>query len=91
MIKKEKSEKAKEAIEAALIVIQSVEFLEKQSMELMKSLEILEDKLEKSSCFEERETLRSQIEEYEPRLRQLIRRCQLENENIIKCQKRYNK
>jgi len=90
MIKKEKSEKAKEAIESSILIIKSVEFLEAQAKKTIDSLEKLERKYEASFDFQEKELLMRQIEDYEPKLRQLIRRCEIENNNVTIAKKKYN-
>lgn len=81
-MKKEKSQKAREAIEGALMVIKSVEFLENLSLNLMKRIDALEKQLEKSTDFLEKENIMDEIEKCQSPLRQLIRRCEIEYTNI---------
>ena len=80
----EKSNRAREVIEQAFLIIKSVEFLEKQSAELMFKLEQLEHRFDTSTDFQEKERIMLEIEKYEPKLRMLIRRCEIEYENINK-------
>lgn len=84
IMKKEKSQKAREAIEGALMVIKSVEFLEGMSLDLMKKIDLLDEQYEKSTDFLERERLIIEIDKLQSPLRQLIRRCELEYININK-------
>ena len=59
----ENSEKAKLEIEATLIVIKSIEFLERQAAELLYELDELQDRWESSFCPEEKEKLLQKIGE----------------------------
>jgi len=80
----DKAEKAKKIIEDALIIIKSVDFLEKQAFELLAKVNNAEDRLDSASNFQEKEEIMSEIESYAPKLMLLIRRCEIERENINK-------
>lgn len=80
----QKSPTSFEKVESALLVIKSVEFLEELSAKVMKELSVLENRLEKSTDYEEKEALMVKIELMQPQLRQIVRRCELEYQNINK-------
>ena len=80
----ELSERAKDRIEAARLVIKSVEFLEAQSAPLMSKINNLRAKFEASTDYAERESLIDQLELLDPQLLVLIRRCEIEHKNLQK-------
>lgn len=80
----QKSPTSFEKVESALLVIKSVEFLEELSTKVMKEISVLENRLEKSTSYEEKEALMVKIELMQPQLRQIVRRCELEYQNINK-------
>jgi uncharacterized protein YlxW (UPF0749 family) len=83
----EKSNRAREVIEQAFLVVKSVDFLEKQSNKLMSEINALEKELESCEDFLRKEEIIKLLEQKEPQLRQLIRRCQFEYENIERIHK----
>lgn len=62
----------------ALLVIKSVDFLEKECTAILNKISKLENDLEAAEDFEEKERIYARLESYEPQLRQLIRRCEIE-------------
>ena len=80
----ELSDRAKERIESARLIIKSVEFLESHSNELMRKIKSLQDEYDVCSDFERKEALSIDIEFRNQQLGTLIRRCELEYQNLQK-------
>ena len=84
----QQSEKARQEIYDTWITLKSIEFIEVKSGELLHKLDVLQERHEAETDFEQKEILLCEIEKCLPELRLLRHRCAVETKNLAKISKR---